>query len=346
MKYKEQSQKYIRLFANCFLTRGVVRSLIIDGFRGGFDFIPNDLCDILSSGEHLRIADLYETYGVENQEVIDEYLDFLFSNEYIFLADDNDKDLFPALEPQWKYPATINNAILDIGPEGAYNLEKALKELDELQCVALQIRVYQKRSMDFLRQLAQLTHELTIEQIEVFLPYNELLDPIELQHLAVQFQKIKGIVLHSAPKSYVIDNDYIKKIVDIVFLEYELTDASHCGIVNLEYFSTNIDHYMESQFYNTCLNRKISLDQFGNIKNCPSQQKSYGHIDRSSFRQALEHPDFKKLWTVKKEQIAVCQVCEFRHICTDCRVYLEEPDNMYSKPAKCSYDPYTASWEN
>jgi SPASM domain peptide maturase of grasp-with-spasm system len=346
MKYKELADQYIQLFSNCFLTRGVVRSVIIDGFRGGFDFIPNDLCDILSSSKNLSIGGLYETYGEENQEVIDEYLDFLLSKEYIFLAAEDDKDLFPALDQQWKYPATITNAILDVGPQGAYDMEKALKELDELQCVALQVRVYEERSMDFLKQLAQLTHELTIEQIEIFLPYNESLDLLEMQHLAVQFQKIKGIVLHTAPKSYVIDNNYIKKIADIVFLEYKLTDASHCGLVNLEYFSTNIDHYMESQFYNTCLNRKIGVDQLGYIKNCPSQQKSYGHINQHSFKQALDHPDFKKLWTVKKEQVDICQVCEFRHICTDCRVYLEDPNNIYSKPAKCSYDPYTASWEN
>jgi SPASM domain peptide maturase of grasp-with-spasm system len=346
MKYKEQAHKYIKLFANCFLTRGVVRSLIIDGLRGGYDFIPNDLYDILSSTSDLLIKDLYTTFGEENYEAIDEYLDFLLAREYIFLAEEDDKDLFPALERQWKYPATITNAILDIGPEEAYDIEKALNELDDLQCVALQVRVYQKRSMDFLRHVAQLTQDLTIEQIEIFLPYDEALDLIEMQHLVVQFQKIKGLVLHSAPKSYVIENDYIKKIADIVFLEYKLTDESHCGIVNKEYFSTNIDHYMESQFYNTCLNRKIGVDQFGQIKNCPSHPKSYGHIDRHSLRQALDHPDFKNQWTIKKEQIDVCQVCEFRHICTDCRVYLEDPNNIYSKPAKCSYDPYTASWEN
>jgi hypothetical protein len=149
MKYKELADQYIQLFSNCFLTRGVVRSVIIDGFRGGFDFIPNDLCDILSSSKNLSIGGLYEAYGEENQEVIDEYLDFLLSKEYIFLAAEDDKDLFPALDQQWKYPATITNAILDVGPQGAYDMEKALKELDELQCVALQVRVYQKRSMDF-----------------------------------------------------------------------------------------------------------------------------------------------------------------------------------------------------
>jgi hypothetical protein len=40
----------------------------------------------------------------------------------------------------------------------------------------------------------------------------------------------------------------------------------------------------------------------------------------------------------------VCKDCEFRYICTDCRAYLEDPYNEYSKPLKCGYDPYTGEW--
>jgi len=29
----------------------------------------------------------------------------------------------------------------------------------------------------------------------------------------------------------------------------------------------------------------------------------------------------------------------------DCRVYLEQPSNIYSKPLKCGYDPYSATWQ-
>lgn len=31
-------------------------------------------------------------------------------------------------------------------------------------------------------------------------------------------------------------------------------------------------------------------------------------------------------------------------ICTDCRAYVEDPEDILSKPLKCGYNPYTAEW--
>jgi hypothetical protein len=32
-------------------------------------------------------------------------------------------------------------------------------------------------------------------------------------------------------------------------------------------------------------------------------------------------------------------------MCSDCRAYVENPNDLYSKPLKCGYDPYTTKWE-
>jgi len=37
--------------------------------------------------------------------------------------------------------------------------------------------------------------------------------------------------------------------------------------------------------------------------------------------------------------------CEFRYICTDCRVFIQEDTDILSKPLKCKYNPYEATWE-
>lgn len=80
-------------------------------------------------------------------------------------------------------------------------------------------------------------------------------------------------------------------------------------------------------------------------KNCPSMKESYGNIKDTTLIEALEKPGFKKYWNITKDQINVCKDCEFRYICTDCRAYLEDPDDIYSKPLKCGYNPYTCEWE-
>jgi SPASM domain peptide maturase of grasp-with-spasm system len=103
--------------------------------------------------------------------------------------------------------------------------------------------------------------------------------------------------------------------------------------------------FTESQNYNTCLNRKISIDLDGEIKNCPSMRESFGNIENTPLQQALNKTGFKKYWNIDKDKITVCKDCEFRHICTDCRAYIENPEDIYSKPLKCGYNPYTAEWE-
>jgi SPASM domain peptide maturase of grasp-with-spasm system len=70
----------------------------------------------------------------------------------------------------------------------------------------------------------------------------------------------------------------------------------------------------------------------------------YGNIKDTTLEEVLNHPDFKKYWNIKKDQISICKDCEFRHICTDCRAYVENPV-IYSKPLKCGYNPYTCEWE-
>ncbi len=89
------------------------------------------------------------------------------------------------------------------------------------------------------------------------------------------------------------------------------------------------------------INQEVAFDDL----NCHSMKESYGNIRDTTLREALEKPDFKKYWNINKDQIKVCRDCEFRYICTDCRAYIEDPENIHSKPLKCGYSPYTCERE-
>lgn len=344
MKYAEQGDQYLKIFANCFITHGVVRSLLVDGYRGLFDFIPNDLCELLEEAQTCKLGELYAAYGPENATIIDEYLDFLLTKEYAFFITEAEKDCFPALSTEWRFPGKIANAIVDLSVESNYDLVNVVQQLDELQCVALQIRVFSADSLDWLEKLLQQCAGLSFENIHLFLPYEASLDENRLFYLALAYQKIATIVVHSAPETRRVQHEAINKLAGLLYIEMPITDESHCGVVLPDYFSVNLLHYTESLAANSCLNRKIAVDRQGYIKNCPSMTEQYGHINTVSLLDALNATGFADKWGIKKDQIEVCQVCEFRHICTDCRAYLADEHNVYSKPAKCSYDPYTGVW--
>jgi SPASM domain peptide maturase of grasp-with-spasm system len=131
----------------------------------------------------------------------------------------------------------------------------------------------------------------------------------------------------------------------VMLVKRNIVNEKHCGIINKEYFYSNIKLFSESQHHNTCLNKKIAIDKDGNIKNCPSMAESFGNIKDSRLDKAINHPNFKKYWNITKDQVEICKDCEFRHICTDCRAYTENADDQYSKPLKCGYNPYTNVWE-
>jgi SPASM domain peptide maturase of grasp-with-spasm system len=89
----------------------------------------------------------------------------------------------------------------------------------------------------------------------------------------------------------------------------------------------------------------LCVDENGYIKNCPSMEKHYGHIDDIKLEDVVKSDEFQKLWHIKKDDIKVCQDCEFRHMCMDCRAFIKDPNDIYSQPAKCHYNPYIAKWK-
>ncbi len=73
-------------------------------------------------------------------------------------------------------------------------------------------------------------------------------------------------------------------------------------------------------------------------------KKIYGHIAKDNILDILKNKDFQKVATIRKDDIEICQDCEFRYICMDCRAYTLDENNGFSKPKKCNYDPYQNKW--
>lgn len=185
----------------------------------------------------------------------------------------------------------------------------------------------------------------TINSIEIVLQFKDEFNKVELIKILHRFNRVFKIILYGCSDFEILYSDnvserYIIKVSELI------SSFTHCGKIGAEYFSLNIKMLSESQKFNSCLNHKLSIDIDGNIKNCPSMNESLGNIRSSSLLEAMKNPNFKKYWSISKDVILVCKDCEFRHICTDCRAYLEDPENILSKPLKCGYNPYTTEWQD
>ncbi|MFY9311593.1 MAG: grasp-with-spasm system SPASM domain peptide maturase [Bacteroidia bacterium] len=334
--------KYILLFESCQLTKGFGRTLLTDLQRNKIEFLDNEIYDIFSTNSRTKtIAEIIDAYNDEKKEIILDYFLFLIDNEYAFLCDKTEIDYFPKLNKNWDHPSIISNCIIDFDKVPA-NLEIykiIIADLDDLGCENIQIRDFIGLPFDFLNSFLKLFEHSIVFRIELVLKFTKGLE--KYNQLLSIFPRVNELVLHTCD----IDIESLKGISERIYLTKELiTDQNCCGIISPKYFNLNQDHFLESTNYNSCLNRKISIDSDGIIKNCPSMANGFGKITDVRIKDIVKQEQFKAIWNIKKDLIDDCKVCEFRHVCTDCRAYLET-DHSLKKPAKCNYNPYEMVWE-
>lgn len=354
MKYQTLN-KYLMVFSDCIVTKGVVNSTICDISRQQIEVFSSSYYELLGEFKINKVSEVFNSYDEEAHENIASFIDFLLEKEYCTFVDDLSP--FPEIKKEFQSPEKINNAIIDIDSV-KFNFEAIVKQLDELECIFLQLRLFSNLySLEELSAILQLMLDTSIEGVELILKYNPACSDQEYISFYEQHLLLSSLLMHSAPSDRTLEVLYgysgdseditagIKK--NIFFVEERMENAKKCGKINKNYFCVgNITDLMHNACYNSCLNKKISIDAGGEIKNCPSMIKSFGNIAVNSLGDAYSSPVFKDLWSVNKNKINVCKVCEFRSVCTDCRAYTEDPFNIYSKPLKCGYNPYTGSWED
>ena len=333
--------KYLNMFSNCPVVRGKNRSLICDLQMGKYHHIPNDMADVLKFLSTHSLEECYSSYGYGNKGIVRSYVDYILNHDMGFMDTSIINELVP-LPLQWDAYSEITNVIIELSPQLSYDIP-FIKELIDLNLEALEIRCYDRVDRDQLLQFLNKFSKSTVTSISILLKWEEWCTETNLSTLIDENLRINSIVVHASPHEKVIK--LLKDSASIVYNKQVLASCLQCGVIKPGYFSTNVKLFTESQNYNTCLNRKLSIDKDGFIKNCPSLADHFGHMDHTRLADVLAQPEFKKNWLINKDRIAVCRDCEFRHVCTDCRAYVEHPEDNYSKPLKCGYDPYANVWE-
>jgi SPASM domain peptide maturase of grasp-with-spasm system len=334
-----KKNKYsLHLFGNVFITKGFNRSLISDLQFNNVHIVPNSLYYFLYNNQlESDSTKDFKTINFENNI----WIEYLIENRLAHIT--NLSGHFPKINLDFFTPSIITNITVEISDLTiSYLLSNFfLKTLNKFCVKAIFINSVDGNE-DHLIKILELISSSSIDHIEIY--FKCINDKSFDVNKVAKKGKIKTFTYYNTSHS----NDKI--INDSIVVSHSDIDKVNinCGVVLLNNSHSNIKLFSESQSYNTCLNRKISIDKDGNIRNCPSMPQSYGNIKDTTLEEALNHPDFKKYWNVNKDMIAVCKDCEFRHICTDCRAYTErthfDGEIDLSKPLKCGYNPYTNEW--
>ena len=330
-----------RLYACCIPVRGARRSTICDLQRERFELIPNGLYDLLQHYTAHTLDEIKADFPPSAHATLDDYFGFLVKEEFGFWCDDPDS--FPPLELAWERPEAITNAVIDVDERSAHDWASLLRQLDGLGCQALQLRVFRAVTVEEMDAILAHAADGRLRAVELLFPHAAWWTDEALEGLGMRHQRVVGMTVHSAPDTR---TERIGGLDTPIFHRMEVVDShAHCGAVAPEWFNANLEAFVEATRFNSCLNRKLSIDAEGEIRNCPSLPWSFGNAAATRLEEAVHHPDFQALWGITKDQVETCRDCEFRYVCTDCRAWVTDPADPCSKPAKCGYDPYAARWD-
>ena len=333
----------LKLYANCLPVQGARRSIICDLQYQIYKFIPNALYEILTMHKGKTTVAIKKYYRNIFDRQIDDYFKFIIDNDLGFFCDESEADNYPDLCLEWERPECITNVILDIDPDDMYDLRKAAQEIALVNCKALQIRLFKAVSFTMLKSILEFFRFGPLQHIDLIIRFNEDFTEEQLNQLSDDYAQLNLVTFHGSPQDKLVP--MYAKGMTVIYIKRIVDSAEHCGVINPAFFDVTPNMFMESRLYNSCLNRKISIDIKGEICNCPSMQKRYGHIASTSFLEAIRTDGFEVPGKIRKDDIQICKHCEFRYICTDCRAFIQDPSDMLSKPAKCSYDPFLAKWQ-
>ena len=328
---------YFSLLPSTLITIGVKKSCVVDIEKSFYCQIPNTMAIFFKAKRKFDIEKELKSLNNEEKEIFEDYISFL-TNHNFGMIHDSKKIAFRHFKETDLYisPFSLESMIIDANSKE--DLLYYLSFLPNTQITNhLQLRLFFCPEYSFLLLLAQ---KLDYLRLELIIQNNSAIKDSDYQVLLSKYSStISKIVVMSATQNMISEN---KKLF---YTTEKLTGSNQCGKIRKSMFMTNIESFLISCSGNSCLFKKISIDSLGYIKNCPSMKKSYGHISEVKLEDVLINEEFKKYWYIQKIDIDVCRVCEFRDICTDCRAFIKDPNNVFSQPKKCDYNPYIAKWK-
>lgn len=338
---KVMKDSYFMLYPCCTLVKGYKKAAICDLQRNDIYQIPLSLYSLFNlTDNHIDISKLYAKFGRQPEEwsTLSQYLVFLRENDLGIFYDKqiqfNKIDTSILFEPRF-----ITNCIIDVTPESKHPWQRMAEQLNEIRCESLALRYFGEFSTDEIVEHLLFLNDSVLRSIEIqkkaLSSKKDELKSIESFRNA-NFRLTKVFLFSCKRNASILNDDFT-----VLFSKENIIDASSCGCISDYYCSAQTQSYIEALHYNTCLYKKIAIDINGNIKNCPSMGMSFGNInEKIDLKDIAKLPEFQKLGMIKKDDIEVCCDCELRYVCQDCRAYIKDCNNIYSKPLKCNYNPH------
>lgn len=351
MKYSDKD--YLVLLATCQITRGHNHNILIDYAGDKVYNISNEYICLLEMLKKMPIMlvqkELDDEESINNLHT---FIEYLITNEMAYVTSNPER--FPEISLELYNDCNrIIDGIAEISEDtDVQTIKKYLQECAELDCRELQLWLVSDVSVEKLLSILSLTQQYNYSYIEVHTDCTPAYSNLEkIKDIIEKYSNLKKIYLYSA--SYNDRIDVVNKkgdlaplsLGEIILITQDFEGGKCCGQINFS--SLDFSGYWTANLLrkkNGCLYKKVSIDQYGNLKNCPCLETNYGNIINTKVLDVVSSYEFAQWGEIKKDDISICKDCVFRYNCTDCRAFRCSLD-VFSKPSKCTYNPYSNLWK-
>ncbi|WP_159778123.1 hypothetical protein, partial [Flavobacterium sp. 9AF] len=137
------SKIFYKLFANCIIVKGACRATICDIQRNRFQLVPLSFFYLFNEDNLIDLEKLKLEIDNENLPILNEYMELLVKNEFIFELSQEESNLFPNLSMEFDYPSIISNMIIDYNKNSFHNFQKILNDfIIPTNCRHIQFRFF------------------------------------------------------------------------------------------------------------------------------------------------------------------------------------------------------------
>jgi len=138
----------------------------------------------------------------------------------------------------------------------------------------------------------------------------------------------------------------IETLFPNINIEYHKKDVSRC--LSLSKVDGNFPKISEIEYYrqkryNSCWIFKLAITENFQVKPCIFSEIVVGQLGSENIRNIITK--MEKYWDLSKDKIEICQDCELKYICFDCREFAyRESGSLCGPNFNCSYNPYAGKW--
>jgi len=323
---RNNKDKYIHVFSCCIPVKGHERGAIYDIQREEIELVPNTMIDFIEYIKNRKVSSVLEEF--ESDKMAGKYLDFLEKNEFVFYSNTVS---FPELSAKSinEDTSVIQFMTITLSEFINNNLYRIISNINDLGVKRLHVHITDQECMGTIHELLHLLEHSRVTNVSFSMPYQKI------DKKLYNNNRLKALYLFNAPKEKVEANNEVTNFFITV------SDARmFLPKFNINTIDVNSTAYNIAKNYNLSIYKTVFVDELGEIKFNISDRTSYGNIT-DSFEE-ITTGTIKKLsiiWDIKKEDIAPCNICEFRYCCTVTHIPFKTDDGY---AVRCNYNPHTA----